>query len=194
MKIVIPPAKVPDLFRRLRKGAWPYWCFSEPPPTAVGDVLEFAAAGRVVAEAVVAIVDPPGTTTRREGHRHRGYWRVYWSPSSLLDLRRPMRLALLLAFSRILRRRATFRDWPGADTWKRVVLPPETDGPFEFFCPVDDAAHEADLDAAGGQGQLVAMDPHLFHQAGTRKKVRLWVGRCGICGQVYWTARPAPGA
>jgi len=177
------------LFAPTRAGAWPHWCFPEKPRTAAGDVMEFRQGRITIAEAVVALIDRPGVCSRPEGFRHRDRWQVYWMPHTLLDLRIPMRLALLLAFDQQMRKGESVPgNWPAPDTWRFVAMR-EPEGPFAFICPTDDETHDQAREK-NVTGETVNMDPHHFYQSSSGKNVRLWVGRCSVCGQVYWTARP----
>lgn len=88
MKIRVPAWAEDHFWDEPPEGSEEFWAFRFRPAVRVGDRLQFAIDGQVVADATVSRIEPPGESAcdRTGGWVQR--WKVFWSPESFRDLRR----------------------------------------------------------------------------------------------------------
>lgn len=64
-----------------------FWAFRYQPKVKVGDTLRFRFDGKIVAQAIVAAVEPPGESSCLTSGKFLHRWKVVWRNESFVDLR-----------------------------------------------------------------------------------------------------------
>lgn len=87
MKINVPTQARAHFWEEPPPGSTEFWGFRWPPRAQIGDPIYFLFDGKVVAEAVIAQITPPGFGKCERTGGWGASWKVWWRPESFKDLR-----------------------------------------------------------------------------------------------------------
>lgn len=87
MNINVPDQALDHFWEEPPAGSMEFWSFRFKPPCQVGDKVIFKHNKQPIAEAVVALIEPPGQSACESTGRFRRGWKVFWHPESFKDLR-----------------------------------------------------------------------------------------------------------
>ena len=87
MKINVPEWAINHFWEEPPEGHCEFWAFRFEPKCKVGDVILFYINKKFVAQAIVALIEPPGKSECESTGRFKNRWKVYWRPETFIDLR-----------------------------------------------------------------------------------------------------------
>ena len=87
MRINIPNWAIEHFWEEPPQGHMEFWAFRFPPKCKIGDTIEFLINHKVVAKAIVHIIEKPGQSFCESTGKFKNRWKVYWLPETFIDLR-----------------------------------------------------------------------------------------------------------
>jgi hypothetical protein len=93
MNINVPISACDHFWQEPPPGHREFWSLRFKPRCQIGDPIRFFVDGKLVAEAVVSEIEPPGRSQCESTGRFARGWKVFWEPQSFVDLRKPEAVA-----------------------------------------------------------------------------------------------------
>lgn len=88
MKITVPPEMEEHFWEEPPEDSWEFWAFVWPVKKAkVGDTIYFYLNKKLIATAIIALIEPPGESSCETTGRYKNRWKVFWKPETFKDLR-----------------------------------------------------------------------------------------------------------
>lgn len=87
MKITVPDNAIDHFWEEPPEGSWEFWAFVWPVKAKVGDAIFFYHNKKIIAKAVIAVIEPPGKSECERTGKFNNRWKVFWKPESFIDMR-----------------------------------------------------------------------------------------------------------
>ena len=87
MNINVPDWAMDHFWEEPPEGNVEFWAFRFKPPCKVGDPLNFRRNGAIIARAVCAKIEPPGSSECEGTGRFKNRWKVFWTMDTFEDAR-----------------------------------------------------------------------------------------------------------
>ncbi len=87
MKITVDDSLIEHFWEEPPEGSWEFWAFRWPVKAKVGDPIFFVNNKKVIAKAVIALIEKPGESKCESTGKFENRWKVYWKPESFIDMR-----------------------------------------------------------------------------------------------------------